>query len=144
MRAGEFADLGARRSGLQFGDASARSNAELSFKQNYIGDRGIIPVADVLQHKDKLKTINLAGNGIRNRGVHALVEVCKFHPSLTSIDLSNNYISQHGSLDLLEMLRTNPRIVSLDFSGNPIDAALRLKLRMALERNQTGKSRTEG
>lgn len=92
--------------------------------------------------------LNLSNNGIRNSGLLAIgkccrlswilisaVSVLKKHPRLTHLDVSQNAISQQGGEALLELIRSNPNLKSLDFSGSKMDAALRLKLKSALEDN---------
>jgi hypothetical protein len=101
--------------------------------------------------------LNLSDNGIRNTGCVALgtskpllyacltraplVAVLKQHPRLASLDVSHNQISQQGGEALLELIKSNPNLKQVNFNTNRLDAALRLKLKAALEDNARGAGR---
>jgi hypothetical protein len=101
----------------------------LDLSRNYLGDRGIIPVAAVVQRCPNVKRLVLSENGLRNNGVKSLSAVLVKHVGITSLDLSDNYIS-HGALGALEhLLLDNPRVVELSIANTKfeVDARLRLK-----------------
>eukprot|EP01028_Stygiella_incarcerata_P011338 TRINITY_DN6360_c0_g1_i1.p1 TRINITY_DN6360_c0_g1~~TRINITY_DN6360_c0_g1_i1.p1 ORF type:complete len:217 (+),score=86.11 TRINITY_DN6360_c0_g1_i1:142-792(+) len=105
----------------------------VDLSHNYIGDRGVLPLLEILGQCQKLKKLILKENGLRNNAAIAIAHAFLDHPSLTSIDLSGNQISATGGKALLELLQTNRSIKELDFTKNRIDVQIRLKLTSELE-----------
>jgi Ran GTPase-activating protein (RanGAP) involved in mRNA processing and transport len=101
----------------------------LDLSRNYVGDRGLLPVLDIVQKSPQLRRLVFAENGLRNNAIKAMVQAVLKHPSITSIDVSENYISEGAGKALETLLRENPRIVELGFSNTKIDVDCRLRLK---------------
>lgn len=111
----------------------------LDLSNNYVGDKGIVAVAGVIQRCTHLKRIVVAKNGLRNAGIRALCSALAKHPSVTALDVSENYIS-HGAAEALTALLTeNPRIVQLDFADTKLDVEERLRLKELAAQNAVGR-----
>ena len=71
---------------------------------NFIGDRGLLPVLEVCRANPLLRDLGLPGNGICNAGVQCLVDMCLAHPSLRALDLRKNRRITLPSAALLQRL----------------------------------------
>jgi hypothetical protein len=118
-----------------FSTASLETIDVLDLHRNYLGDRGILPVLDMLSHCKVLKRVVLSENGIRNNGAIALAQALKAHATVSSVDVSGNQISLGGGKALLELLATNPKIKDIGFANTRIDVQVRLKIKAQLEQN---------
>ncbi|CCW64796.1 unnamed protein product [Phytomonas sp. EM1] len=109
----------------------------LDFSNNYIGDRGILPLLAVVEKLHNLKAILFVENGLRNKGIDALCTGVANHPSLERIDLSGNCISEGAALSLEGLLRTNKRIVDLAINRSKISVEWRVKLKDLIALNRS-------
>lgn len=108
----------------------------INLNGNYVGDRGVRPVLELVKRIQSCTTLLLRQNGIRNPGVKEIVEMAKNHPSLTSIDLSHNAISLGGGNSLLELVRTNKRITSINLDKTRIEVDLKMRIQKFCDKNK--------
>eukprot|EP00995_Heteronema_vittatum_P008752 NODE_399_length_1408_cov_353.530537_g295_i0.p1 GENE.NODE_399_length_1408_cov_353.530537_g295_i0~~NODE_399_length_1408_cov_353.530537_g295_i0.p1 ORF type:complete len:234 (+),score=60.80 NODE_399_length_1408_cov_353.530537_g295_i0:171-872(+) len=112
------------------------SMRELTLSENLVGDRGILPVLELVRLNPQLHTLWLPDNGLRNTAVECLVHMALEHPSLTDIDLSNNRITLGAGKVLQELARKNNRLVRINLSGTRIDEQLQARIQQRLDQNQ--------
>eukprot|EP00996_Jenningsia_fusiforme_P003185 NODE_3992_length_880_cov_45.061372_g3680_i0.p1 GENE.NODE_3992_length_880_cov_45.061372_g3680_i0~~NODE_3992_length_880_cov_45.061372_g3680_i0.p1 ORF type:complete len:258 (+),score=54.61 NODE_3992_length_880_cov_45.061372_g3680_i0:88-774(+) len=98
---------------------------ELNLSGNFVGDRGLLPLLEVIRLNRSLHTLRLRDNGLRNSGVECLVDMALGHPGLRNLDLGSNHITLGGAKVLLELVRTNHRIQTLLLGGTRIDEQFR-------------------
>ena len=98
--------------------------------RNYIGDKGLGPVLQVIQRCPQLKRVILRDNGLRNNAVKQLAATAAKHQGLTSIDVSNNYVSEGAAKALAQLLETHKRIVDIGIAGTKFEADARVRIRM--------------
>jgi hypothetical protein len=101
----------------------------IDLTNNYVGDKGVVAVAAVIQQIHQLRHVNLSKNGLRNAGIVALCAVIAKHRSITSIDVSENYISHGAAVALEQLLIENPRITAVYCADTKLDVAERLRLK---------------
>ncbi|GIQ85845.1 hypothetical protein KIPB_007584 [Kipferlia bialata] len=106
----------------------------LDFSRNYLGDRGVVALAEGLRLcVDSITEVNLHGCGVRNNGMTALCDVFK-GSNLRVLDISRNDISARGCQNILELIKATPSLELLDFRYNKLmraDDKLRIQQAMA-------------
>jgi len=117
--------------------SSTLSSDTLDLRRNYVGDKGLVPVLEVVQRSPQLRKLNFSENGLRNNSIKLMCAVLLKHPGVTSIDVSDNYISEGAGRALEQLLKENPRITDLSFVNTKIDVDLRLRLKELLGQNMT-------
>lgn len=65
-------------------------------------------------------------------------EALKSHPRLTALDVSHNEISATGGEALVRLIKANPNLKTVSFGNNRLDAAMRLKIKAAVDDNIRG------
>lgn len=103
--------------------------------QNYVGDKGVVPLMAVVDRCQNLREINLSENGLRNKAIAVLCNSAVKHPSLQSINISDNYISEGAAVHLQHLLETNPRVCELGIDNTKIEVEWRVKLRDLVRAN---------
>ena len=93
---------------------------------NYVGNRGILPVLDLIAACPHVTTFIVAANGLRNAGVESMCRSFAKHPSIRYIDLSNNVISAGAATALVALLSANSRIRRIVLHSTKVDAERRL------------------
>jgi hypothetical protein len=101
-----------------------------------IGNRGLLPVLEVVRLNTKMKCLSVIGNGIKNTGVEWLVHMALDHPGLASIDLSDNRITNAAGTVLNYLAQRNPRIIDLNISNTRIDEQLKHHIELRLKANR--------
>eukprot|EP00736_Rhodelphis_marinus_P002744 Rmarinus@m.9918 len=104
------------------------------FSRNVLGERGVLPVCDILRTNKKCHTLLIGGNSIKDEGCVALVSALKGHPSLRRLDVSNNGIVTAGR-EIARLLKETPTLRHLKFDQNDIDEASVRAIRKALDAN---------
>jgi len=102
-----------------------------------IGNKGLLPVLEVVRLNSSMKSLSVIGNGIKNTGVEWLVHMALDHPSLTSIDLGDNRVTNAAGTVLNYLAQRNPRIVEINITNTRIDQQLKehIESRLAANRN---------
>ena len=67
--------------------------AHLDCTGNFIGDKGLLPLLEVVRLCASCTRLSLPDNGIKNSGVECLVHMVLEHPALRELDLSNNRLT---------------------------------------------------
>eukprot|EP00744_Colponema_vietnamica_P017058 GILI01023948.1.p1 GENE.GILI01023948.1~~GILI01023948.1.p1 ORF type:complete len:228 (-),score=24.43 GILI01023948.1:153-836(-) len=111
--------------------------AEVNFRHNYLGDRGIVPVVEALLLNDQLRTLDISGNGIRDAGIIAVCHRLQKHPSLTVLDLSGNEITVEGGgvKAIYDLIQRNSSIYSVVMNNSRVPEEHRQRIVAHLERN---------
>ena len=122
-------------------DEECMSRDRISFRLNYLGNRGIQAVLCLLHVNSHLKYLNLSNQGIHNTGVQAIGLTFYHHPSLANLDLSYTRISNEGGKVLKTLADENEVLLTLELSHNPIDYHLVAKIEDLLEKKQRAPSR---
>lgn len=125
---------------------SATSSGEVvwDLSQNYVGDRGLLAVLEVVQRWSSLQRLIVTENGLRNNAIKALCAVASKHMSLTAIDVSDNYISEGAGKALEALLKQNQKIIELGFTNTKLDVDCRLRLKDQLALNNAAGARGAG
>jgi hypothetical protein len=122
-------------------DENCMSEDRISFRMNYLGNRGLQAVLILLGVNSRLKYLNLSRQGIHNSGAQNLAMTFYRHSSLTNLDLSYNRIATDGAKALKTLAEENEPLLTLDINHNDLDFRLRVKIEEILERKQRGTSR---
>eukprot|EP00667_Euglena_gracilis_P029725 EG_transcript_39796 len=103
-----------------------------------IGNKGLLPVLEVVRLNRQMKAMSVIGNGIKNTGVEWLVHMALEHPSLSSIDLSDNRITNAAGTVLNYLAQRNPHITDINISNTRIDEQLKNHIELRLKANREG------
>jgi len=93
---------------------------DLTFADNYFGDRGMAALCAVLRHVPSLEHLDLRNTHLSTVGLRPLAAVLTGHPALSSLDLHDNvrlFTKEDGEL-LLRLLQSNRRIRTLRLDGS--------------------------
>jgi len=101
-----------------------------------IGNKGLLPVLEVVRLNTRMKSMSVIGNGIKNTGVEWLVHMALEHPSLTAIDLSDNRITNAAGTVLNYLAQRNPRIIDINLHSTRIDDQLKDHIDTRLKSNR--------
>jgi Ran GTPase-activating protein (RanGAP) involved in mRNA processing and transport len=107
----------------------------LDISRNYLGDKGLLPLLQVVQRSTTLKRLILSENGLRNNAVKQVCAVAAKHPSLTGIDFSDNYISEGAGQAILDLVEENHRISFIGINNTKIPAELRVSIKNRVHAN---------
>eukprot|EP00758_Cryptobia_borreli_P009277 Tbor_TRINITY_DN5463_c1_g5::TRINITY_DN5463_c1_g5_i1::g.25059::m.25059 len=113
----------------------ALSGEVLDLSRNYLGDKGIGPLLNVVQRSTHLKSLVLTENGLRNNAVRMICAVLAQHPGITSLDLSDNYISEGAGVALIRLIDQNPRLVEIKIDNTKISVEHRVCLKDRIAQN---------
>jgi CRP-like cAMP-binding protein len=119
---------------------------DIDLTGNYIGNRGIIAVLDVVEKAPNFRSLNLSEQKLYNTDLsddsikgndtmEKVINVCKTHPSITSLDISGNPVSNYIGRKLLSLVEKNPRLCTVNVSNTRIDFDLRGKIKEETEKN---------
>lgn len=113
---------------------------------NYIGNRGIYALLDVIEKAPNFRSLNLSEQKLYNTdlsddsvkgndAMERIIGVARTHPALTALDLSCNPISNYIGRKLLSLIERNPRICNVNVTNTRIDFDLRGKIKEETEKN---------
>jgi len=125
-------------------DTGAFDLVELDCSGNFVGDRGILPVLEVVRACKRVRTLILPDNGIKNPGVECIVHLALEHSALEELDLSSNRITLGAGKVLHELARKNPRIQRIEVAGTRIDDQLQARIQAAVKANVDRAARSKG
>jgi CRP-like cAMP-binding protein len=119
---------------------------EIDLSNNYVGNRGLLAVLDVVEHLSQFRFLNAADQKLYNSDLNEeavkgnavidrLVEVLKVHPKVNALDLSNNPISNYAGRKLLSLAQVNKRMCRIVVNDTRIDFELRNKITKQCEEN---------
>eukprot|EP01012_Entosiphon_sulcatum_P053886 TRINITY_DN7423_c0_g1_i1.p1 TRINITY_DN7423_c0_g1~~TRINITY_DN7423_c0_g1_i1.p1 ORF type:complete len:821 (-),score=117.82 TRINITY_DN7423_c0_g1_i1:22-2484(-) len=109
-----------------------------------IGNRGLLPLLEVVRANEQLTHLGLGSTGIRNEGIEWFVHAALEHPAITAIDLSGNPFTERGGalLNYLAMKRPGLRYLNLSRTGvpEPLRRAIAARIAANQQRLRTGPS----
>ncbi|CCD16625.1 unnamed protein product [Trypanosoma congolense IL3000] len=119
---------------------------EIDLSNNYIGNRGILAVLDVIRQlpsfrffncsNQKLYNTDLSEDSVKgNETVDRIVELYKVHPTANALDISNNPISNYAGRRLLVLVQTNKKICRVELKDTRVDFELRSRITQQCEKN---------
>lgn len=108
----------------------------LDVSNNYLGDKGMLPIIAVAAKISGLRSLVMRENGMRNKSVQALCAMALKHPCLEHIDLSDNYISEGAAISIEMLLRGNRHIIDVGIENTKIDVDKRVLIRELIEANR--------
>ena len=116
------------------------SASEISTADNYVGDRGLLPVLEVVRLSPNLKQLSFPENGLRNSAVEWLVhclmdESCQCARTVESVDVSKNRITLGAAKLLTDLARKRPNILRINVDDTRIDDTMKKRLTEALRAN---------
>jgi hypothetical protein len=96
-----------------------RNVSTLNLDLNYIGNRGFLPLLEVLRCNRGLTLLNLKDNNLENAEIRALCDVLlnASGEELCALDLSNNPISLPGAHSILELVQRRRTLTTLTLRG---------------------------
>ncbi|KAL0479125.1 hypothetical protein AKO1_010027 [Acrasis kona] len=106
------------------------------FRNNYISEKGMIPLVRIIRYSPNLEVIILKNNGLRNQSVQLLANVLKNNDTVEQIDLSNNMISDGAGEYLEELLAYNTNIRVINLSATRISDRIQNRIQRKLLRLQ--------
>ena len=121
---------------------------EVNLHNNYIGNRGILAVLDVIEKlpnfrflnvgNQKLYNTDLSDDSVKgNTTVDRIVDVLKTHPSANALDISSNPISNYAGRKLLGLCQVNQRFCRVEVANTRVDFDLRKRIAAQCEKNAT-------
>lgn len=117
------------------------STTELSARGNFIGERGILPLLEVVRLCPRLQSIVLPDCGLKNNGVewlaHCLLALPPERRCLTTIDLAGNRLTLGAGKVLVELAKRLPTLSFVNVAGTRIDPAVTERLRSQTTANST-------
>eukprot|EP01063_Lacrimia_lanifica_P021273 TRINITY_DN28562_c0_g1_i1.p1 TRINITY_DN28562_c0_g1~~TRINITY_DN28562_c0_g1_i1.p1 ORF type:complete len:237 (+),score=97.10 TRINITY_DN28562_c0_g1_i1:50-760(+) len=111
------------------------SIATIDCSGNFVGDKGLLALLEVIRVCTSCTALLLPDNGIKNAGVECLVHMALEHPSLKHIDLSKNRITLGAGKVLQELCAKNPNIHKCAVSGTRIDPQLQERIQQRINHN---------
>lgn len=119
---------------------------ELDLSSNYIGNRGILAVLDVIEMLPNFRCLNVSNQKLYNTDlsedsikgnatVDRIVDVFKSHPSANALDISNNPISNYAGRKLLGLVQLNSRMCRVELKDTRVDFDLRKRISTQCEKN---------
>ena len=108
---------------------------KLDFNECYMGTFGLGPLLPVVLCCERLRELQLSGNGLRCDDTLLLLEVVATHPSITSVDLSFNEVGTTAGFTILQIVQQNERIRFFNVSDSLVIGPLLGKISSALDRN---------
>lgn len=119
---------------------------ELDLSNNYIGNRGILALMDVVEKLPNLRSLNLSNQALYNTDLSEdsvkgnttldrVVEVLKTHESATALDISSNPVSNYVGRKLLGLAQINKKMCKIEVHDTRIDFDLRKRIATQCERN---------
>ena len=119
---------------------------EIDLSNNYVGNRGILAVLDVVEilpnfrflnvSNQKLYNTDLSEDSVKgNATVDRIVDVFKGHPSANALDISNNPISNYAGRKLLGLVQLNNRMCRVELKDTRVDFDLRKRISSQCEKN---------
>jgi hypothetical protein len=107
---------------------------------NFIGDRGLLPVLEVCRANTSLQSLVLPNNGLKASGVEAIVDMCATHPSIQTLDLrGNKHVSILSAKTLQYLVTHNLNICGLHLDGTRITPGYMQRLSRLVEANSQRK-----
>ncbi|ORC89540.1 putative calpain-like cysteine peptidase [Trypanosoma theileri] len=106
----------------------------MHFGRNYLGDRGILPLLEVIIQAKSLHTLNLRDNGIGNDGVRALCRALRHHPSLRVLELSGNPFTYLAARQLVHLCEDSDTITFIGMENTLMTEPLRVSILHRLEK----------
>lgn len=122
---------------------------EIKLEGNYVGNRGIMALLDVVEKKlPNFRTLDLSGQKLYNSDlsedsikgntvVDRVVDVFKTHPSVTSLNISDNPVSNYAGRKFLALVQQNPKMCYLELNNTRVDFDLRKRISTQCEKNTT-------
>lgn len=125
---------------------SPKEIEEIDLSNNYVGNRGILAVLDVIVKLPAFRFLNCSNQKLYNtdlneesvRGndtVDRIVEVFKVHPTVNALDIGQNPISNYAGRKLLLLAQANNRICRVELDGTRVDFELRKRIKQQCEKN---------
>jgi CRP-like cAMP-binding protein len=120
---------------------------DLDLSGNYIGNRGILALLDVIESSlpnfrclnisnQKLYNTDLSEDSVKgNATVDRIVDVLKAHPTANALDISNNPISNYAGRKLLGLVQLNSRMCRVELHDTRVDFDLRKRIQSQCEKN---------
>ena len=109
--------------------AGEGSEVSLDFSRNYIGDKGLAVLLDVLQdYDDHICSLSLAHNGLRNHSMTEMAKLLREAPKLRVLDLRYNRIGDKGAKQLMDLARSCPHLTTLDVRFNDMSYRVEMAL----------------
>lgn len=119
----------------------------IDLTNNYIGNRGIFALCDVIRSKlPRLKTLILRNQKLYNTDLSEdsvkgnaacdrVISTLQDHPSITAVDFSCNLISNYAGRKLLGLAQLNKHMCKILTDETRVDMALRQRINQQCEKN---------
>ena len=99
----------------------------LDLSNNYISDRGIEKICDLLSRSDKCIThLYISHNQFGDTGAKTLARFISSNARVRVLDVARNYITVNGALSLIHAVKINTALERLLIRGNAIYCNLEL------------------
>lgn len=119
---------------------------DIDLTGNYVGNRGILAVCDVVEKLPNFRSLNLSGQNLYNTDLSEdsvkgnatmdrVVDVLKAHTNATALDVSKNPVSNYVGRKLLGLAQLNPKICRITVDDTRIDFDLRRRISSQCEKN---------
>ncbi|CCW66857.1 unnamed protein product [Phytomonas sp. Hart1] len=119
---------------------------EIDVGNNYLGNRGILALLEVVKALPKIRFLNLSDQKLYNTDLNqgsvkgnatmdAVVALCGTHPTLTSLDLSRNPIGNYAGRRLLGLAQANPNLSRIELANTQVDFDLRQRIKAQCDGN---------
>ena len=110
---------------------------ELNISNNFIGDKGLESLLDVVEANKRMCRMRVSDNGLKNGSVLKLLKVARDHPALISLDLSGNkFLSLEVGTMCLQLVRQKPNFMHLSLTRTSVSKKLQDTIEVQLKQNR--------
>ncbi|KPI85324.1 putative calpain [Leptomonas seymouri] len=120
-----------------FLESTGRTELEtLDVSGNYLGQRGLIPVLDLVKNTKTIQTLDVSNNELGVEQVQHLAYCLALHPNMRSVRLCNTGLHDGHVEVLLQLLSMNKSIEELILEGNHLTPPRIREVEEALAHNR--------
>ncbi|KAG5472421.1 hypothetical protein LSCM1_03820 [Leishmania martiniquensis] len=115
-------------------DAASLTSLDLS--RNFLGRKGIIPLLDVIESAEHLRSLDLRDQQLGNDVLELICARLRRHPSLLKLNLSNNPITLAVSSALLDLAKENSVLQYILLEKTLVRSSMVTAIEVQLEKNR--------
>lgn len=102
---------------------------------NYLGQRGLIPVLDLVKNSKTVRTLDVSNNTMGEEQVRHLAYCLALHPGIRHVRLCSTGLNDGHADALLQLLSMNTSLEAVELDGNHLSPSVMARIASALRRN---------
>lgn len=115
----------------------------LDLSKNFVGPRGILPVLDIVECCQRLRTLDFRDQQLSREAVEVICARLRCHPSVLRLNLSCNPVTLSGGAALLDLAKVNHIIQYITLEHTMVRPSMVIKIELQLEKNRAAASLTD-